>query len=281
MRVDPFGNEFIDKYYPCYMTSDLNLTNCGKRIRSINHVYHYMPRNMFVMSLITEGKARLTSSERSYHVSEGTLMIFFPNSPEIHYRSDPDTPFSVSWIGVFGSVVMNILKQLNITREEPFIQVSEPERLSGIMDEIMNHDDCASGYASLFRIAKTYEFFSILSKEIQHHDKKNYVEQAIEYMNANFVRGITSGDVVKHVGLDKSYFAMLFKKSVSVSPSVHLKNIRIRRALDMLHNTDMSIAEIANAVGISDEHYFSRMFSSVIGDSPSNYRKQYRKDNEK
>jgi YesN/AraC family two-component response regulator len=48
--------------------------------------------------------------------------------------------------------------------------------------------------------------------------------------------------------------------------------MRIDRAKELLATTDMSIREIAEAVGYADQNYFSRMFRKFTGLSPSSYK---------
>ena len=73
--------------------------------------------------------------------------------------------------------------------------------------------------------------------------------------------------------ISESYFHMLFKKWSGLSPVDYRNHLRVAHAKSMLHNTSMSICEIANAVGFEDQFYFSRVFKTITGVSPQKYRK--------
>ena len=46
----------------------------------------------------------------------------------------------------------------------------------------------------------------------------------------------------------------------------------MKRACDLLDNTQMRMNQICYKLGIDDPYYFSRMFSKVMGMSPKAYR---------
>ena len=57
-----------------------------------------------------------------------------------------------------------------------------------------------------------------------------------------------------------------------ISPQEYLLDYRIRKACELLQNTDLPIAHIARSVGYEDSLYFSRLFKQHMKSSPSSYR---------
>jgi AraC-like DNA-binding protein len=55
------------------------------------------------------------------------------------------------------------------------------------------------------------------------------------------------------------------------SPALFIRTIRLRKAADMLRNTDMNISEIAWATGFNDPSYFSRVFHEEFGKTPGEW----------
>jgi AraC-like DNA-binding protein len=64
------------------------------------------------------------------------------------------------------------------------------------------------------------------------------------------------------------------KASVKQSASKFIRNIRLNRAISLLHYTDLNISEVAYEVGFGDPKYFSRVFSQEFNQSPRSFRDQ-------
>ena len=79
-----------------------------------------------------------------------------------------------------------------------------------------------------------------------------------------------SPDII--AGRSMSSFVRLFHKEVGAPPMQYLNRYRIQQAKRLLEHSDRSIAEIAEMVGIPRANYFTRLFSDVVGVSPTRYR---------
>ena len=66
-----------------------------------------------------------------------------------------------------------------------------------------------------------------------------------------------------------------WQKYMGMSPGQYRSRQLIRRACGLLTGTDMPIGEIAEQLNFSDQLYFSKKFSKVLGMCPSEYRKRY------
>ncbi|MBD2699667.1 response regulator [Spirosoma sp. BT702] len=67
----------------------------------------------------------------------------------------------------------------------------------------------------------------------------------------------------------------LNKKLISLTGmpmSKYLRSLRLRKAQELLVTTELTIAEVAYAVGLDDPKYFSRIFSEDVGQSPGSFR---------
>ena len=63
------------------------------------------------------------------------------------------------------------------------------------------------------------------------------------------------------------------KHELGMSFKDFVTNLRITQAIHLMHTTDLSINQIADRVGYSNQHYFSAAFKNVQGISPSDYRR--------
>ena len=63
-----------------------------------------------------------------------------------------------------------------------------------------------------------------------------------------------------------------FRRVFQTSPIDFLNNLRLSKAGELLHHSDLSILEIAQRTGFPDSNYFSRIFRKVMNTSPSEFR---------
>jgi AraC-like DNA-binding protein len=75
-------------------------------------------------------------------------------------------------------------------------------------------------------------------------------------------------------GYTKDHFARVFKKVVGQTPHDYLINARVRRARQLLVESNLSIKEIASALGYRDIYFFSRQFKAKMGMTPSEARRR-------
>ena len=79
--------------------------------------------------------------------------------------------------------------------------------------------------------------------------------------------------LAKRTGLSRSQFARHLTTATGLSPEQFLISARIDRAKYLLRETDLTISQIADALGYRDVFYFSRQFARRAGTTASRYRK--------
>jgi two-component system response regulator YesN len=87
--------------------------------------------------------------------------------------------------------------------------------------------------------------------------------------------GISLEQVAQAIGLNASYFSLLFKRETDSGFLEYLTNVRISQAKELLRSTNGTIAQVASWVGYSDTKHFTRLFIRLAGIKPSEYRKLY------
>lgn len=95
-----------------------------------------------------------------------------------------------------------------------------------------------------------------------------------EFIATNYMKDITVADMANFMNMSESNFYAVFKKVFGTSPVKYLNDYRMSAASEYLLQTEKSINDIAEAVGISDRFYFSKMFKVKYTVSPMQYRKE-------
>ena len=78
------------------------------------------------------------------------------------------------------------------------------------------------------------------------------------------------------VGMNTYYFSAYFKKNTGENFKDYLRNVRLKHAVSLMISTDMSVTEVAQAVGYPDVRTFSDVFQRVYNEKPSAYIKRVR-----
>lgn len=100
------------------------------------------------------------------------------------------------------------------------------------------------------------------------------IEDVLKYIKRNHAQKIDLEDVCKHFGYSRSYISHVFKKRAGQSFREYLTELRLEDAKSLLHHSNLTVTEIALSVGFSDSAYFSNVFKTKVGISPSAYRKK-------
>jgi signal transduction histidine kinase/AraC-like DNA-binding protein len=101
------------------------------------------------------------------------------------------------------------------------------------------------------------------------------IKQSVAYLHQNFARPLTRQIIADELGMSEDYFSRSFSKELGISPWDYLNRYRIAQAKLRLTTTNHSLHSISRQVGFTDSAYFSRVFSRIVGESPSVYRKRH------
>lgn len=92
------------------------------------------------------------------------------------------------------------------------------------------------------------------------------------YIELHYQQKISLSDIASTVNLCESECCRTFRRVTGISIFEYLQDYRIKKACDLLAETDDRIHEVADAVGYGDPNHFSKVFRKRIGVSPRQYR---------
>ncbi|WP_205502966.1 chromate resistance protein ChrB domain-containing protein [Rufibacter psychrotolerans] len=89
---------------------------------------------------------------------------------------------------------------------------------------------------------------------------------------------LTLKEVAEALDVNPAYVSRAFSKYFdNLSFGEYIRKLRIEKALNLLHTSGYSLAEVAYLTGFSDQSHFTRIFKQQLGQSPSEYLKNWRK----
>lgn len=121
---------------------------------------------------------------------------------------------------------------------------------------------------------KLYDKYNVDIKS----SKQLLVEKTIEVITNNFHKNISLEYIANKCNVSESYLSRVFNPEVGISVMDFLLHYRIDMAKELLLK-EYNINIIAEKVGFSSPHYFTKCFKKIVGQSPSEYKKCLKKTN--
>jgi len=117
-------------------------------------------------------------------------------------------------------------------------------------------------------IAETVGSESVTATEVEPES----VVSAKKIIQEHMSESLDLPSMVRHLGLSRSYFCRLFKRSTGMTLSDYAARVRMEKAKVMLINPSVRIAEIGYSVGFRSIPRFNGAFKQHVGMTPSDYR---------
>ena len=95
---------------------------------------------------------------------------------------------------------------------------------------------------------------------------------ALSYINRNYMRDLSLTQLSEYVYANASVLSSQFNDEVGMSLSEYVTGLRIKKAQELLRDTDMTVPAIAEQVGFTGAKYFREIFKKTTGLSPQGYR---------
>jgi transcriptional regulator GlxA family with amidase domain len=108
-----------------------------------------------------------------------------------------------------------------------------------------------------------------------------YVRRCVNLLSERMSEDARIEELAKELGISAAYLQRLFRQVHGMTIIDYLNRMRIERAKLLLLNTDDPVVEIAMEAGFNSRQHFTRVFTSLEGISPQEYRREKRNSEEK
>ncbi|CAG7644838.1 AraC family transcriptional regulator [Paenibacillus allorhizosphaerae] len=103
--------------------------------------------------------------------------------------------------------------------------------------------------------------------------KRNLAARIQQYIVKHYRDPIRLQELAAYVDRSPNYISSVFKEVTGRTPVEYMHEVRITSAREMLLTTNMTIGEIADALGYCDQTYFNYMYKKIVGQPPSHLKK--------
>ena len=110
---------------------------------------------------------------------------------------------------------------------------------------------------------------------------ETFLAHLLEYMEHNMDNSdLTVDDLVREMTLGRTVFFNKLKSLTGLSPVEFIREVRIKRAAQLLEMGHYNVTEITYMVGMNDSRYFAKCFKNAFGVTPTEYKKSLQTDEE-
>ena len=116
-----------------------------------------------------------------------------------------------------------------------------------------------------------------LIAEIGSNTANDTYSRILGYLNEHHAE-VSADELAEKFYVSKSYISHMFKKRSGYTLNYYCNMLKVKDAKELLKGTDMSVTEVAFAVGFNNFSYFINTFKKITGVTPLAWRKKYRNE---
>jgi len=246
-------------------------THCPRSWADFNYVPDY---NKFYY--ICDGEGWLKIGNEEYYPRVGQLFLM-PAGVMQSYSTISDNTFKKYWCHFTAKVgEMNLF---DIVRTPVFVDVDEDWKLKGLFEALV--DSYNSGcFTKVLRlkgimmeiIAWYFDKLSLDDVQLYAYSSTQELGKVLAFIESHLNDNVTIDDLARIVHFHPNYFIKFFRDHLGCSPMQYINRLRLEKAKHLLKTTDLTVKEIADAIGFNDAGYFSKVFKRYAGFSPQEFR---------
>lgn len=280
-RIIVIPKEMVDKCREMPLINHLFITRMGFYPKAQHH-YYQRPKGISQVILLycTDGQGWIQMPAERVLIRAGEVFAIAPGIPH-SYGADPQNPWSIHWFHFSGTHCHEVVRVIRDNRNgsPQAAQVGFSDERIALFDRIC--DTFLKGYStSNLLFANLSVPFFLASFAAPENFQKEFVNRgvsptnkAIRFMQDNLSNAITLDNIAQSAHLSTSFFSRKFREDTGYAPIEYFNHLRIQKACQLLHFSDLRVNEVAAQLGIDDPFYFSRLFKKQMGLSPAQYRK--------
>lgn len=122
------------------------------------------------------------------------------------------------------------------------------------------------------------EYCKMFAEQLAEELRKNHniIFDIKAYIDNHYHENLQLQSIADQFYISREYASRKFKQEFGFNASDYIEKIRLDHAKILLMNHDLSISDVATAVGYQDGRYFSKVFKKVVGVTPIKYKRSFK-----
>ncbi len=227
------------------------------------------------------GKGWVKHNNKTKKICKNQFFLILPDYPH-SYGADQKDPWSIYWLhfagkksSFFSNMDENLIKTSSSTVARMDDRLLLFEEIFQNLEMGYSIENLIYANLSLWHFLASLKFISQFRQVKRNREviEMDVIEKSIYFMKDNINSSLTLMQIAEQSGLSSSHFSSLFRKKTGHAPIDYFIHLKIQKACQLLDTTSMRINELSLYLDYEDPYYFSRLFTKVMGISPTAYRK--------
>lgn len=249
---------------------------------STSYYWHGQKRpdqGCYVFQYTLAGMGQIKINESTYDLKENDAFWVKIPSDHVYYLPQNADSWEFIYITIYGETVDQLFDTL-VEKYGQRYQIEQTNALKEILqmfldqlrpdNELTVYQTSEMSYRFLMQLAQTLEY--------NHHEGvvSEPILKVIDHLDQFYYKDLDIDSLTRISGLSPYHFIRTFKSHTGKTPIDYLTDKRVREATKRLVTTNLTIEEIAIAVGYQNGNYFTKVFKKQMRLTPSAYRREKR-----
>ncbi|MBQ6523912.1 MAG: helix-turn-helix transcriptional regulator [Atopobiaceae bacterium] len=231
-------------------------------------------KNSFILFYTLGGEGTVSQGGQTVRLPKGHALLMDCRTPQSYGTSPGQGHWYHLWAHIDGSGVELAGRTLGLPRLAPVaVPLSRLQPHMDVLFERLGSESVGNAMRTGLAVHALVTEVVLAAQEAGPVAEDDPVRLACAYVERHFAEKVTLDDLAREAAVSPSYLIRLFKRQLETTPHDYLLRYRISRAKELLAETTLTSAAIAERVGFTSESNFSYRFKQMTGQGPRAYRR--------
>ncbi len=224
-----------------------------------------------------ESGVGMVRDQTDHALKAGDWYVLFPDEV-LWVSTDEQKPMCYFWMGIACDDALGLMRQCYITPQARIKATSSIRQTRQQFKQLIKHLDVDSPQTQMLATGCMWQLLGMMGDIASSTDTtvnttgpRHAVDQACQIMQHQYVHGIHVSEVADMINMDRSHLSTRFKAVMGLTMHDYLTQLRISRAQLLLRHSDLTVNQVAQAVGYREYRSFIRCFEQRTGRTPRGY----------
>ncbi len=230
----------------------------------------FFRRKLHILHFVLSGSGRFCGEP----VYAGRGFFSAPGQQAVHETGDQ--PYRSAWIMLRGDGAGALLRAHGIPPYNHVFDCPDATALTARL-RLCVEEGCEGRDPNSYFLSLLYELLSVFpTVESPKAVHSAAVSRSLAYIRRHYAEPLTVQALASTVSLSAKHLCRLFVRETGMSPQAALIAYRMEQAQLLLTESELTVLQVAQAVGFADQRHFSQIFRKKVGAVPTEYRKEQR-----